>query len=72
MTQEDAQTEIEKVHMAPFDLLEGTSESTRAKTAETFLELLGARVGESQYAKRLLGGMALILGVFLFGASART
>jgi hypothetical protein len=25
---------------APFDLLEGTSESTRAKTAETFLELL--------------------------------
>ena len=30
--------------LAPFDLLKGTSESTRAKTAETFLELLGARV----------------------------
>jgi hypothetical protein len=27
-----------------FDLIAGASESTRAKTAETFLELLGARV----------------------------
>ena len=44
MTPEDAQTEAQKVVLAPFDLLEGTSESTRAKTAETFLELLGARV----------------------------
>ena len=44
MTQEDSQTETEEVVLAPFDLLEGTSESTRAKTAETFLELLGARV----------------------------
>ena len=44
MTQEDSQTETEKVVLAPFDLIEGTSESTRAKTAETFLELLGARV----------------------------
>jgi hypothetical protein len=42
MTQEDSQTETGKVLLAPFDLLEGTS--TRAKTAETFLELLGARV----------------------------
>src|SRR6516225_3389127 len=43
MTQEDSQTDTEKVLLAPFDL--GTSESTpRAKTAETFLELLGARV----------------------------
>src|ERR1700751_411577 len=44
MTQEDSQTETLKVLLlAPFDL--GTSESTsRAKTAETFLELLGARV----------------------------
>ena len=33
-----------EVLLAPFDLLEGTSESARAKTAETFLELLGARV----------------------------
>src|SRR6201987_2097767 len=43
MTQEDSQTETLKVLLlAPFDL--GTSESTsRAKTAETFLELLGAR-----------------------------
>jgi hypothetical protein len=44
MTLEDSQTEIQKVLLAPFDLLEGTSESARAKTAETFLELLGARV----------------------------
>ena len=44
MTQEDSQTETGEVLLAPFDLLEGTSESTRAKTAETFLELLGARV----------------------------
>ena len=44
MTPEDSQTETGEVLLAPFDLLEGTSESTRAKTAETFLELLGARV----------------------------
>ena len=44
MTQEDSQTETEKVVLAPFDLVAGTSQSTRAKTAETFLELLGARV----------------------------
>ena len=43
MTPEDPQTEAQKV-LLPFDLLEGTSESARAKTAETFLELLGARV----------------------------
>jgi integrase/recombinase XerD len=42
MTQEDSPTQ--KAVLAPFDLLEGASESTRAKTAETFLELLGARV----------------------------
>jgi Phage integrase, N-terminal SAM-like domain len=41
VTQEDSQTET---GVAPFDLLEGTSASTRAKTTETFLELLGARV----------------------------
>jgi hypothetical protein len=45
MTQEDSQTETGEVLLAPFGfLLERTSESTRAKTAETFLELLGARV----------------------------
>jgi site-specific recombinase XerC len=44
MTQGVSQTETVEVFLAPFDLLEGTSESTRAKTAETFLELLGARV----------------------------
>jgi hypothetical protein len=44
MTQEDSQTETGEVLLARFDLLDGTSESTRAKTAETFLELLGARV----------------------------
>ena len=44
MTQEDAQTETQKVVLVSFDLLEGTSESARAKTAETFLELLGAQL----------------------------
>jgi Phage integrase, N-terminal SAM-like domain len=44
MTKEDPQIETGEGLLAPFDLLEGTSESTRAKTAETFLELLGARV----------------------------
>jgi trehalose/maltose transport system substrate-binding protein len=45
MTPEDLQTETGEVLLAPFDfLLERTSESTRAKTAETFFELLGARV----------------------------
>src|SRR5277367_2593822 len=44
MTQEDSKTETEKVVLTPFDLIAGTSESTQAKTAETFLELLGARV----------------------------
>src|SRR6202040_3681132 len=44
MTQEVSQTETGEVFLASFDLLEGTSESARAKTAETFLELLGARV----------------------------
>jgi integrase/recombinase XerD len=44
MTQEVSQTETGKVILASLDLIAGTSESTRAKTAETFLELLGARV----------------------------
>jgi UPF0288 family protein (methanogenesis marker protein 3) len=44
MTQEDSQTESGESFLASFDLLEGTSKSTRAKTAETFLELMGARV----------------------------
>ena len=44
MTQEDSQPEAGEVLLVPFDLLDGTSEATRAKTAETFLELLGARV----------------------------
>ena len=45
MTQEVSQTKTEEVFLAPFDhLLEGTPESTRVKAAETFLELLGARV----------------------------
>ncbi len=33
MTEEDSQTGAEKVVLASFDLLEVTSESTRAKTA---------------------------------------
>jgi hypothetical protein len=44
MIQEDSQTEVQRILLAPFDLVADTSESTQAKTAETFLELLGARV----------------------------
>jgi hypothetical protein len=44
MMLEDSQTETGEVMLIPFDLIAGTSESTRAKTVETFLELLGARV----------------------------
>ena len=44
MMQGDSQTKTGEVLLAAFDLIAGTSESTRAKTAETFLELLGARV----------------------------
>jgi hypothetical protein len=44
MTQGISQTETGEVLLSSFDLLEGTSASARAKTAETFLELLGARV----------------------------
>jgi integrase/recombinase XerD len=44
MTQGVSQTEAGEVLLAAFDLIAGTSESTRARTAETFLELLGARV----------------------------
>src|SRR3981189_2682747 len=43
MTQEDSQAETGEVLLAAFDLLEGTSELTRAKTAEDCLELVGAR-----------------------------
>jgi hypothetical protein len=76
MTQEDSQTETGEAIQAPFDLLEGTSESTRAKTAETFLELLGARVrnpntrsayrveavSEVLRQRCLFGGLTLALG----------
>src|ERR1700686_981419 len=44
MRQEDSQIETGQVLLARFDLLDGPSKSPRAKTAETFLELLGARV----------------------------
>ena len=40
MTQEVSQTETGEVFLASFDLIAGASESTRAKTEETFLELL--------------------------------
>jgi site-specific recombinase XerD len=49
--------------LASLDLLEGTLESARAKTAETFLELLSAGA-QSKYPKRLPGGLALIFGIF--------
>jgi hypothetical protein len=71
-TRKQPQIETGEVLLASFDLLEGTSASTRAETAETFLELLGARVRnptQSQSTKRLSGGLALIPG-FLFGSSA--
>ena len=44
MINEDSQTEAGEVLLAAFDLVTDTSKSARAKTAETFLELLGARV----------------------------
>jgi integrase/recombinase XerD len=44
MTQGVSQIETGEAPLVSFDLLVGTSESARAKTAETFLELLGARV----------------------------
>jgi hypothetical protein len=70
MTQ-DSQTETTEEVLTPFDLLEGSSESTRAKTAETFLELLGARVRNPNTRSAYRVGMALIFG-FLFGPRART
>jgi hypothetical protein len=47
MINEDSQTEAGEVLLAAFDLVTDTSKSARAKTAETFLELLGARVRNS-------------------------
>jgi integrase/recombinase XerD len=44
MVTEEAQTEIRVIPIALTDLLLGTSESNRDKTAETFLEILGARL----------------------------
>jgi hypothetical protein len=57
MTGEDSQTESGEGLLVCFDLLEGTSESTRAKTAETFLELLGARV-RNRIGEALIGWLA--------------
>jgi hypothetical protein len=42
MIQKELPTETGEVLLAPFDLVTDTSESARAKTAETFLELLSA------------------------------
>jgi hypothetical protein len=42
MMQEVSQTETGEVFLASFDLIEGTSESTRAKTAETQRQHLAA------------------------------
>jgi hypothetical protein len=70
MTQEDSHTETGEVLLAPFDLIARTSESTRAKTAETFLELLGARVRNPNTRSGLSSGLALIFG-FLFLPSAQ-
>jgi hypothetical protein len=69
MMQEVSQTETGKF-LASFDLIAGTSESTRAKTAETSLELLRSAGAQSQYAKRLSGAWRAFLS-FLFGTSAR-
>ena len=57
---------LEKCFSTSFDLIAGTSESTRAKTAENIPRALGSAGAQSRYAKRLSGGMALIFGV-LFG-----
>jgi hypothetical protein len=44
MTTLDSEAEAQKVVLASVDFIRGTSESNRDKTAEIFLELLGARV----------------------------
>ncbi len=41
----DPQSEAQEILIESTDLLPGTSESNREKTAETFLEILGARLG---------------------------
>jgi hypothetical protein len=69
MAQEDSQTETGEVLLTPFDLLAEISESARAKTAETLLELLGARVRNPNTRSAYRVGLALIFG-FLFGPSA--
>jgi hypothetical protein len=62
MTQEVSQTQTGEMFLASFDLVAGTSESTRAKTAGDLPGTLGGAGAQSQYAKRLSGGMALIFG----------
>jgi len=44
MTTVDSEAEAQEVVLASVDFIRGTSESNRDKTAEIFLELLGARV----------------------------
>jgi hypothetical protein len=70
MTQGVSQIETGEVLLASFDLLEGTSASTRAKTRGDLPRALGSTGAQSQYAKRLSGGMALLFGI-LFSTSAR-
>jgi hypothetical protein len=41
--------------LAPLDLLEGTSQSARAKTAETFLEALGSARAQFPIREALIG-----------------
>jgi hypothetical protein len=49
MTPEDSQTEAKKVALAPFDLLEGTSESVRRRTiSPAFIQIQLSALSERQ------------------------
>ena len=67
MTTLDSEAEAQEVVLASVDFIRGTSESNRDKTAETFLELLGARVRNPNTRSVYRGGLAVFLGL-LFGA----
>ena len=67
MTTDYPQTETQETLLESKELVWVTSESNRDKTAETFLDLLGAHVRKSKYSQRLSSGLAVIPG-FLFGA----
>ena len=67
MTTLDSEAEAQEVVPASLEFIPGSSESNGDKTAETFLELLGARVRSPNTRSVYRGGLAVFLGL-LFGA----